>query len=147
MPYKEKTVERLYWSIGEVAEQMGVNTSLIRYWEKEFGMIRPKRTGRGDRMYTSKDIDLLKRIKASPFKAHVNRCGANLLRKLQRQRRMKKSVNASCGSVRSYWRWLYRRSQRSRSQTTSRSEVVAHIVGHAFFQGGEWHRIANGPHL
>ena len=63
MPYKEKTVERLYWSIGEVAEQMGVNTSLIRYWEKEFGMIRPKRTGRGDRMYTSKDIDLLKRIK------------------------------------------------------------------------------------
>lgn len=63
MPYKEKTVERLYWSIGEVADEMGVNTSLIRYWEKEFGMIRPKRTGRGDRMYTSKDIELLKRIK------------------------------------------------------------------------------------
>ncbi len=63
MPYKEKTVERLYWPIGEVAEQMGVNTSLIRYWEKEFGMIRPKRTGRGDRLYTTKDIDLLKRIK------------------------------------------------------------------------------------
>jgi DNA-binding transcriptional MerR regulator len=62
MPYKEKTVERLYWSIGEVAEEMGVNTSLIRHWEKEFGMIRPKRTGRGDRQYTRKDIDLLKRI-------------------------------------------------------------------------------------
>jgi DNA-binding transcriptional MerR regulator len=63
MPYKEKTVERLYWSIGEVAEDMGVNTSLIRHWEKEFGMIRPKRTGRGDRQYTRKDIALLKRIK------------------------------------------------------------------------------------
>jgi len=63
MPYKDKTTERLYWPIGEVAEQMGVNTSLIRYWEKEFGMIRPKRTGRGDRLYTAKDIDLLKRIK------------------------------------------------------------------------------------
>ena len=62
MPYKEKIVERLYWSIGEVAEEMGVNTSLIRHWEKEFGMIRPKRTGRGDRQYTRKDIDLLKRI-------------------------------------------------------------------------------------
>jgi DNA-binding transcriptional MerR regulator len=62
MPYKEKTVERLYWSIGEVAEEMGVNTSLIRHWEKEFGMIRPKRTGRGDRQYTRRDIDLLKRI-------------------------------------------------------------------------------------
>jgi DNA-binding transcriptional MerR regulator len=63
MPYKEKTVEKLYWSIGEVASDLEVNTSLIRYWEKEFGMIRPKRTGRGDRLYTRKDIDLLKRIK------------------------------------------------------------------------------------
>lgn len=62
MPYKEKTVEKLYWSIGEVATDLAVNTSLIRYWEKEFGMIRPKRTGRGDRLYTRKDIELLKRI-------------------------------------------------------------------------------------
>jgi DNA-binding transcriptional MerR regulator len=62
MPYKEKTVEKLYWSIGEVATDLDVNTSLIRYWEKEFGMIRPKRTGRGDRLYTRKDIELLKRI-------------------------------------------------------------------------------------
>ncbi len=63
MPYKEKTVEKLYWSIGEVAVDLDVNTSLIRYWEKEFGMIRPKRTGRGDRLYQRKDIELLKRIK------------------------------------------------------------------------------------
>lgn len=62
MPYKEKTVEKLYWSIGEVAADLVVNTSLIRYWEKEFGMIRPRRTGRGDRLYTKKDIELLKRI-------------------------------------------------------------------------------------
>lgn len=63
MPYKERTVEKLYWSIGEVAGELDVNTSLIRYWEKEFGMIRPKRTGRGDRSYTRKEIELLKRIK------------------------------------------------------------------------------------
>ena len=63
MPYKEKTVEKLYWAIGEVATELDVNTSLIRYWEKEFGMIRPKRTGRGDRLYVRKDIELLKRIK------------------------------------------------------------------------------------
>jgi DNA-binding transcriptional MerR regulator len=62
MPYKEKTIEKLFWSIGEVAEELGVNTSLIRYWEKEFGTIKPKRTGRGDRLYTNKDIDLLRRI-------------------------------------------------------------------------------------
>jgi hypothetical protein len=42
MPWKEKTIEKLYWSIGEVAEQLGVNTSLIRYWEKEFGKLAPK---------------------------------------------------------------------------------------------------------
>lgn len=62
MPWKEKTIEKLYWSIGEVAEQLGVNTSLIRYWEKEFGSIRPKRTGKGDRLYTRKEIEHLQRI-------------------------------------------------------------------------------------
>ncbi len=62
MPWKEKTIEKLYWSIGEVAEQLGVNTSLIRYWEKEFGSIRPKRTGKGDRLYTKKEIEHLQRI-------------------------------------------------------------------------------------
>ncbi|HMC96669.1 MAG TPA: MerR family transcriptional regulator [Flavobacteriales bacterium] len=62
MPYREKTVEKLYWSIGEVAVELGVNASLIRYWEKEFGTIKPKRTGKGDRLYTRKEIEHLKRI-------------------------------------------------------------------------------------
>jgi len=62
MPYKEKTIGKLFWSIGEVAEQLNVNTSLIRYWEKEFGSLRPKRTGKGDRLYTQKDIEHLRTI-------------------------------------------------------------------------------------
>lgn len=62
MPLKEKPVERMYWSIGEVAEDLGVNTSLLRYWEKEFGTLRPKRTNKGDRLYTRNDILQLKRI-------------------------------------------------------------------------------------
>ena len=62
MPYREKTVEKLYWSIGEVGEELGVNASLIRFWEKQFGTIKPKRTGKGDRLYTRKEIDQLKRI-------------------------------------------------------------------------------------
>ncbi len=62
MPYKERTVGKLYWTIGEVASELGVNTSTIRYWEKEFGTVRPKRTERGDRHYTGKDIEQLKRI-------------------------------------------------------------------------------------
>ncbi|MEO8590956.1 MAG: MerR family transcriptional regulator [Flavobacteriales bacterium] len=62
MPYVERTVEKLYWSIGEVGVELGVNTSLIRFWEKQFGTIKPKRTGKGDRLYTRKEIDQLKRI-------------------------------------------------------------------------------------
>ena len=62
MPLKEKTIERIYWTIGEVAEQLGVNTSLLRYWEKEFGALRPKRTGKGDRLYTKDDIAKIREI-------------------------------------------------------------------------------------
>jgi DNA-binding transcriptional MerR regulator len=62
MPLKEKTIERVYWTIGEVAEQLGVNTSLLRYWEKEFGVLRPKRTGKGDRLYTKEDIAKVREI-------------------------------------------------------------------------------------
>ncbi len=57
MPYKEKKVERLYYTIGEVAEMFDVNTSLIRYWEKEFDIIRPKKNKKGNRLFTPKDIE------------------------------------------------------------------------------------------
>jgi len=57
VPYKEKKVERLYYSIGEVAEMFHVNTSLIRYWEREFDIIKPKKNKKGNRLFTQKDID------------------------------------------------------------------------------------------
>ena len=57
MPYKEKKVEKLYYSIGEVAGMFKVNTSLIRFWEKEFDMIKPKKNKKGNRLFTQKDID------------------------------------------------------------------------------------------
>ena len=62
MPLKEKSIERMYWPIGEVAETLGVNTSLLRYWEKEFGTLRPKRTIKGDRLYTKDDIAKIREI-------------------------------------------------------------------------------------
>ena len=62
MPLKPKTIEKIYWTIGEVAEEIGVNTSSIRFWEKEFGTISPKRTNRGERLYTRKEIDHLRTI-------------------------------------------------------------------------------------
>ena len=61
-PYKEKPVEKLYYSIGEVADIFGVNTSLIRFWEKEFNIIKPKKNRKGNRMFTQKDLDNLRII-------------------------------------------------------------------------------------
>ncbi|HYW94035.1 MAG TPA: MerR family transcriptional regulator [Bacteroidales bacterium] len=57
MPYKETKVEKLYYSIGEVAEMFNVNTSLIRFWEKEFDIIKPKKNKKGNRLFTKDDID------------------------------------------------------------------------------------------
>lgn len=62
MPYKEKKVEKLYYSIGEVADMFGVNTSLIRFWEKNFDIIKPKKNKKGNRLFTKKDINNLKLI-------------------------------------------------------------------------------------
>lgn len=57
MPYKEKDDLKLYYSIGEVAEKFGVNTSLIRFWEKEFDIIKPKKNKKGNRLFTKEDLD------------------------------------------------------------------------------------------
>lgn len=57
MPYKEKEIEKLYYSIGEVADIFKVNTSLIRFWEKEFDIIKPQKNKKGNRFFTKKDID------------------------------------------------------------------------------------------
>lgn len=57
MPYKESKVEKLYYSIGEVAKIFSVNTSLIRFWEKEFDIIKPKKNKKGNRFFTKQDIE------------------------------------------------------------------------------------------
>jgi DNA-binding transcriptional MerR regulator len=49
--------EKLYYSIGEVATMFNVNTSLIRFWEKEFSIIKPVKNKKGNRYFTQKDID------------------------------------------------------------------------------------------
>ena len=48
-----------YWTISEVADQFGVNTSLLRYWEKEFKALEPKKQGSGKRAYTAQDIEII----------------------------------------------------------------------------------------
>lgn len=62
MPYKEKVIEKKYFSIGEVAEQLDVATSLIRFWESEFEIIKPKKNRKGNRQFTREDIENVKLI-------------------------------------------------------------------------------------
>ncbi len=49
--------EKLYYKIGEVAKMFDVNTSLIRFWEKEFDIIKPKKNKKGNRLFTPRDIE------------------------------------------------------------------------------------------
>jgi len=51
-----KSLTKLYYTIGEVSELFDVNSSLIRFWEKEFTIIQPKKNKKGNRLFTPKDI-------------------------------------------------------------------------------------------
>jgi DNA-binding transcriptional MerR regulator len=62
VPYKEKEIEKLYYSIGEVAEMFKVNTSLIRFWEKEFDILKPVKNKKGNRMFSKADLENLRII-------------------------------------------------------------------------------------
>lgn len=54
--------EKRYYGIGEVARAFDVNTSLIRFWEKEFDVIQPKKNAKGNRKFTPKDVQNLQLI-------------------------------------------------------------------------------------
>ena len=55
-------IEKVYYSIGEVAELFEVNASLIRYWEKEFDILKPTKNKKGNRFFTKEDINNLRII-------------------------------------------------------------------------------------
>jgi DNA-binding transcriptional MerR regulator len=62
MAYKEKEIEKIYYSIGEVAEMFNVAPSLIRFWESEFELIQPKKNRKGNRQFTKEDIENVRTI-------------------------------------------------------------------------------------
>lgn len=54
--------EKLYYSMGEVTKAFNVNASLVRFWEKEFDIIQPKKNARGNRKFTQEDVKNLQTI-------------------------------------------------------------------------------------
>lgn len=61
MPETEE-INKKYYAIGEVAEMLDVNPSLIRFWETEFPQLAPRKNRKGNRVYTEKDIEALRTI-------------------------------------------------------------------------------------
>ena len=58
----EETPDKLFFTISEVAAMFKVNASLIRFWEKEFEVLKPRKSNKGNRLYTKKDIENLRVI-------------------------------------------------------------------------------------
>ena len=87
VPYKEPKIEKIHFTIGEVAEMLGVNASLIRFWHKEFPILKLQTTKKGNRIFTKEDIQQLRVIyhlvkekgmtlKGAQHLLHTNREGA-----------------------------------------------------------------------
>ena len=62
VPYKRPQIEKVFYTIGEVAEMFSVNTSLIRFWEREFETLKPQKNKKGNRLFTKDDIEQVKLI-------------------------------------------------------------------------------------
>jgi DNA-binding transcriptional MerR regulator len=62
VPYKKPKIEKIFYSIGEVAEMFGVNTSNIRFWENNFDILKPHKNAKGNRLFTKDDIENMKII-------------------------------------------------------------------------------------
>ena len=62
MSFARKETKKIFYQIGEVASELNVNVSLIRFWEKEFDIIKPKKNKKGNRQFSQKDFDNLKII-------------------------------------------------------------------------------------
>ncbi|MGI4019999.1 MAG: MerR family transcriptional regulator [Janthinobacterium lividum] len=62
MPYKERDINKMYYTMGEVSAMFDVNQSMIRFYEKEFDILQPKKNKKGNRLFTPEDVDNLKII-------------------------------------------------------------------------------------
>jgi len=62
MPYKQPKIEKVLFSIGEVAQMIDAETSTVRYWENQFETLKPQKNKKGNRLFTKEDIEQIKLI-------------------------------------------------------------------------------------
>lgn len=96
---RHRLPEKLYYSIGEVAESFEVKPSLIRYWEKEFQIISPKKNQSGTRKFSAKDIEKFELIFSLIKERGFTLEGAKkeLSREKRKPKRFKETTKNSAG--------------------------------------------------
>src|SRR5215467_7153699 len=77
-PGSPQIPDKLYFKIGEVSQLLGVEPYVLRYWESEFPLLSPKKSGTGHRLYRRKDVELLLRIKHLLYEKKFTIEGARL---------------------------------------------------------------------
>lgn len=63
MPPRQQLPDKLYFRIGEVADIVGVEPHVLRYWETEFRSVKPEKSRKGQRVYSRRDVDVLLKVK------------------------------------------------------------------------------------
>src|SRR5689334_15843927 len=81
---ESKLPPKVYFRIGEVASLVGVEPHVLRYWEREFRTIRPRKSARGQRVYSRKDVETLMRVRQLLYSEGFTIAGAR--RRLQQER-------------------------------------------------------------
>jgi DNA-binding transcriptional MerR regulator len=81
-PSRGSLPPKLYFRIGEVAELVGVEPHVLRYWEREFRSIRPTKSAKGQRVYSRRDVESLMRVRELLYREGFTIAGAK--KKLQR---------------------------------------------------------------
>lgn len=81
----DQPIQKLYYTMGEVTSMLGVAPSLLRFWEKEFDDLKPKKNKKGNRLYTKTDIETLKLIYNLTKEQGYTLQGANEKLKLSRK--------------------------------------------------------------
>ena len=125
-PHHSELPQKLFFRIGEVAELVGVEPHVLRYWEREFRTIRPGKSAKGQRVYSRRDVENLLRVRDLLYRDGFTIAGAK--KKLQRGDQAEESVStepppasssAPESSSEASWR---------ETLTTLRSEVEAFLV-------------------
>lgn len=74
--HKVFEIKKLYYSIGEISQLLGVASHVLRYWESEFTQLQPKKSRKGNRLYQEKDLQLLLQIKTLLYEKKYTVAGA-----------------------------------------------------------------------